>query len=217
MLHDRFTVPRACLRLATLAATLMLAVGARAESSGRVDFAALDLPPAAVEVDAGAELITDVLGIGDAALAGVSETLSQAADEDPAAPELKMAAGHLEAARQIVHLAGEVVQEVRVRVYQDGPQELLGKCDSLLTGSNWTRVVRARDGDNFVSVSIAREAGALVGLFVVAGDGGDMVLVNVVCNASPENIKQLTAAATKIGLDNGLRQVIQQKMQHMRH
>jgi hypothetical protein len=28
--------------------------------------------------------------------------------------------------------------------------------------------------------------------------------VNVVCDLSPENVKSLTSAATKIGLDNGL-------------
>jgi len=41
------------------------------------------------------------------------------------------------------------------------------------------------------------------------------VLVNVVCNISPEKIKTLTAKAAQIGLDNGLQQLIEGKLQHL--
>jgi hypothetical protein len=38
----------------------------------------------------------------------------------------------------------------------------------------------------------------------------------VVCDVSPENAKKLTSAATKIGLENGLAQELEAKMQRMR-
>ena len=49
------------------------------------------------------------------------------------------------------------------------------------------------------------------GAFVMAGGHGGQVLVNVVCDISPDNVKSLTSAATKIGLDNNLQQVIEMK------
>jgi hypothetical protein len=33
-----------------------------------------------------------------------------------------------------------------------------------------------------------------------------------VCDVSPENVKKLSAAATKIGLENGLLQVLEKEM-----
>jgi hypothetical protein len=40
-------------------------------------------------------------------------------------------------------------------------------------------------------------------------------LANLVCDVSPENIKKLTSAAAKIGLENGLQQVLETKMREM--
>ena len=55
-------------------------------------------------------------------------------------------------------------------------------------------------------------AGAIQGIFVTATDGDSVVIANVVCDISPENVKTLTSTATKIGMENGLAQVIEQKM-----
>jgi hypothetical protein len=51
----------------------------------------------------------------------------------------------------------------------------------------------------------------------VAGENNDLVLANVVCDISPENVKKLTATAAKIGLENGLQQILEVQMRQMKH
>jgi hypothetical protein len=51
-------------------------------------------------------------------------------------------------------------------------------------------------------------------VFIQATDGDNVVIANVVCEVSPDNVKKLTSAATKIGLDNGLAAAIEMKMKH---
>ena len=58
---------------------------------------------------------------------------------------------------------------------------------------------------------IIHRNGSIRGAFVMAGGHGGQVLVNVVCDISPDNVKSLTSAATKIGLDNGLLREIETK------
>lgn len=186
-------------------------------TAGRIEFGEANLPPATVEVDLGPEVFSDLFGLGDAAIAGVAETLAQSAGAQPGADGTRMAAEQLAAARQIIELAREVVHEVRVRVYDGFPDEaqpeaLISSLDQQLSAHEWDTIVRIRDGEDTVRVSLLRVDGAVRGAFVVAGDGSDLVLANVVCDVSPENIKKLTTAATKIGLDNGLGQVIEAKM-----
>lgn len=202
-------------RRAACVALLLVPTVAQAEKPGRVDLAAMNLPPANVEIDAGPEMISTLLGIGEAAIAGVSETLLGAADEGPGSGEIKHAAGQLEAVRHVIRLAGDVVQEVRVRVYEDGPQGVVSECEAQLDKEVWENAVRVSDGDEFARVSLVRSEGSVMGVFVIAGDSGDLVLANVVCNISPEKIKELTAAATKVGLDNGLREEIIRKMNRL--
>lgn len=193
-----------------------------ADVPGRIDFEAANLPPATVEVELGQSMISDLLGIGDAAVAGVTESLLQAADANSQAEGTRMAAEKLEAARQVMQLASQLVHEVRVRVYEGAPsdsfaaEKLSTLFDAQLKEGNWEKVVRVRDGDDSVQVSLVRSEGALRGALVVVGDGNDVVLANVVCDISPENVKKLTTAATKIGLENGLQQVIEQKVRHLR-
>ncbi|MCA9229969.1 MAG: DUF4252 domain-containing protein [Planctomycetales bacterium] len=214
---------------AVMAATLLFdlataeaqtAVSAGSETVGRIDFASANLPPATVEVDLSQEIFGDLFGLGDAAIAGIVESLSQSSDE-PGAETLQVAAEKLGAARQVVQLAKEVVREVRVRVYdnfseeQGSATELAHRFDEQLSNGQWDKVVRVNDGDESVNVSFLRSQGAILGVFVVVADGNDVVLANVVCDVSPENVKKLTAAATKIGLENGLREEIERKL--MRH
>ena len=71
--------------------------------------------------------------------------------------------------------------------------------------------------DESVELSLVRHDGAIRGAFVIATEGDDMVLVNVVCNVSPDTVKALTAKAAQIGLDHGLKQVIEGKLKHLRH
>jgi hypothetical protein len=190
--------------------------------SGRIDFAAADLPPAMVEVDLSQGMFNDLFGIGDAAVAGVAETLMQSAERN-GGEGTRMAAEQLEAARQIIQLAGDVVREVRVRVY-DGmreggvnAQQLAAKFDAQLRQGDWDNVVVVRDNDASVRVSVLRGEGTVRGFFIVAGENDELVLANVVCDISPENVKKLTSAAAKIGLENGLQQILEVQMREMKH
>jgi hypothetical protein len=193
-----------------------------AEASGRIDFEAADLPPATVEVDLSQGMFNDLFGIGDAAVAGVAETLRQSAERN-GGEGTRMAAEQLAAAQQIIELASEVVREVRVRVYDQrpegevSPQELAAKFDAQLREGNWDNAVVVRDNNASVRVSVLRGEGTVRGFFIVAGENNDLVLANVVCDISPENVKKLTSAATKIGLENGLAQVLEEQMRQMKH
>jgi hypothetical protein len=57
----------------------------------------------------------------------------------------------------------------------------------------------------------------VLGAFVVASDGRSLVLANVVGDVSQANVKKLTSAAAKIGLENGLQNALDLKMQKLRH
>ena len=122
-----------------------------------------------------------------------------------------------------MQLVQGVVHEVRVRVYENFPNEsvdagsLMSQFDEQLRVGNWENIVRVRDGKDSVRVSLLRKNGAVLGAFVVASDGRSLVLANVVGDVSPENVKKITSAAAKIGLENGLQQVLDLKMQKLRH
>jgi hypothetical protein len=184
---------------------------------GRLDFESAKLPEANVEIDLSQDLFTDLFGIGDAAIAGVVESLVKAPNTDDNAQATKMAAQQLEAARQIIQLAGNVVREVHVRAYESLPggienaHALYKPFDEQLRAGNWETLARLRKDDEAVRVAVIRRAGSVQGVFVVATDGDSLVLANIVCDISPDNVKELTAAATKIGLENGLAEGIQAK------
>ncbi|MEM9351938.1 MAG: DUF4252 domain-containing protein [Planctomycetota bacterium] len=207
--------PLIACRRAACAALLFVPTAAYAETPGSVDFAAMDLPPATVEIDAGEELVATVLTIGESAVAGVAETLLGAADEGPGSGEIKTAAEKLNAVRSLMKLAGNTVHEVHVRVYEGAPNGLAEKCQAALAAGAWQHAVSVREGDESARVSVVRRDNAIVGVFVMATEGDDAVLVNVVGDLSPENVKKLTAAATKIGLDHGLREKIIRQMHSM--
>lgn len=214
---SRFGCPATAIALVMYSAVAAQAQHASAsptEAIGRIDFAGANLPPATVEVELGPGMIGDLLGLGKAAIGGVAQTLV----ESPQGSETtKLAAEQLAAVQEIVQISSEVVQEVRVRVYENGPTDLGSKFTEQLKSSNWNTIVRVHDGDDNVQLSLVRKDGAVRGAFVVAADGDDLVLVNVVCNVSPEKVKTLTAKAVQIGLDNGLQQVIEQKLKHLHH
>jgi hypothetical protein len=115
-----------------------------------------------------------------------------------------MAAEQLAAVRQIIGLAGRVVKEVRVRAYEKNTDDLASHFDKQIREGEWERTVLVRKGDENARVYMIRKNESIRGIFVVAGGHDGQALVNVVCDLSPENVKSLTSAATKIGLDNGL-------------
>jgi Domain of unknown function (DUF4252) len=190
------------------------------DTTGRIDFAAAQLPQAKVEVDLGPEMFSDMFGLGDAAVAGIAESLLESAGTQQGSEASKLAAEQLAAVQQILQLAKEVVYEVRVRVYESviddsgNATAFAARFDEQLRVEKWDNVVRVQEDANTVRVSLVRKEGAIRGAFVVASDGENMVLANVVCDISPENVKKLSAAATEIGLQNGLQQVLEEKMQH---
>lgn len=208
------------------AATVLLAVAAHAEALaadvpstvGRIDFEPAKLPEANVEIDLSQDMFKSLFGIGDAAITGVAESLVKSTGSGDGAKGARLAADQLEAARKILQLAGNVVREVRVRVYESLPEEngsvekLFKPFDEQLHADKWETLVKIHDDENIVRVSAQRSGGAIQGIFVTATDGDSVVIANVVCDISPENVKTLTSTATKIGMENGLAQVIEQKM-----
>jgi hypothetical protein len=195
----------------------------RSGPAGRIDFSEADLPAATVEVDLSQGMFRDLFGIGDAAVAGVAETLLQSAQDNNGAEGTRMAAEQLAAARQVLQLAADVVHEVRVRIYSDLPESgtrpdaLTSKFDAQLREGDWDNVVRVREDDATVRVSLLRENGAVRGIFVIVAENDEIVLANVVCDVSPENAKKLSTAAARIGLENGLAQMIEMKMTEVKH
>jgi hypothetical protein len=231
MIAVQSMVARRAGSMGALAAVLITVASARAqeaestpaEPAGRIKLGHVDLPPATVEVDLGREMFSDLFGLGDAAVAGLAETLMKSADGNREAAGTRLAAEQLAAARQIMQLASEVVREVRVRVYEDLPEgtvdsnSVMSHFDEQLSAGNWENVVRVRDDNESVRVSLLRSDGAIRGAFIVVADGSDLVLANVVADVSPENVKKLTSAAARIGLENGLQQVIEAKMRELPH
>jgi Domain of unknown function (DUF4252) len=224
-----FVVRRAGTIGAVAAVVFYVAVNAHAQPAatdeerapGRIDLDAAELPAAAIEIDLSQGMFRDLLGLGDAAIAGMAESMLQSADDGKGGNGTRMAAEQLAAVRQVIQLASEVVHEARVRVYREMPAEggepeaVAALFDDQLRAGSWDNAVRAREKNQSVRVSLLREEGAVRGIFIVAGQGSELVLVNVVCDISPANIKKLTAAATKIGLDNGLAPMIEMKMREL--
>jgi len=192
------------------------------ESAGRVEFDFAALPPATVEVDLSQGLFSDMFGIGDAAIAGVTEALTNSAGAKKGSEGLGLAAEKLTAVHQIVQTLGQVVREVHVRAYKGLPdqsgltEKLLAHYDEKVRSGNWENVLRAQERDKTVRVAVARSQGAIRGLFVVVVDGHDVVLTNFMCDVSPENTKKLTSIAAKVGLDAGLGQMLEEKMRRLR-
>src|SRR5262249_51970044 len=116
----------------------------------------------------------------------------------------------------------QAVGEVRVRVYQGQDDE--GKVDpkavakhyaDKLAGTEWAKIVQVRDRDESATVFVMRREGAIRGVFVVASDGNEMALVNVLCDLSPERVKQISQQATSIGLQVGGDQALKDVLQDL--
>jgi hypothetical protein len=178
---------------------------------GRVNFDEANLPPANVELDLSQGMFQNLFGISDAAIAGSAETLMKAAQGEHA-EAIHLAADQLAAVRQIVGLAGKVVHEVRVRAYEKSSEDLSSRFEKQLREGEWEKIVVVRKDEQHARVFAIYRGDSIRGIFVAAGGNEGQVLVNVVCDVSPDNVKSLTAAATKIGLDNNLQQVLEMKL-----
>ncbi len=171
---------------------------------GRLDFEAAKLPPANLEVDLSQETFQSLFGIGDAAIAGVTETLFKSGDGETLKKQLT--AEQLDAVRKIVELGGKFVHEVRVRAYESLPENvddvdsMLKPVDVQLKAGKWETVVRLRSDDDMVRVSVLQKEGSIRGIFVAVGADDGIAVANIVCDISPDKVKPLTAAITKIGI-----------------
>jgi hypothetical protein len=220
-------------RTAALAIVIVWAAAATAQTqsdsnaanppAGRIDFSRINLPPATVELDLTQGMVNDLFGIGDAAAAGVAESLLKAADANRGAEGTRLAAQKLAAAREILQLTRQVVREVRVRVYDNRPNEpevpfdkLMAQFEDQLRTANWETVARIRQGRQNARVALLREEGAVRGAFLILTEGSDVVVANIVADISPDNVKKLTAAASAIGLEAGLMDVLETEMRQLR-
>jgi hypothetical protein len=95
-------------------------------------------------------------------------------------------------------------------------EDLSSHFEKQLDNGDWQRIALVRKGDENSRVYAIYRENAIRGVFVIASGHGGQALVHVVCDVSPENVKSITAAATKIGLDNGLGQVLEMKMHGMK-
>jgi hypothetical protein len=188
---------------------------------GRVDFDFPNAPPATVEVDLGEGMLADITGIAQAAIGGVVEGLLESAQgREPGAVQLS--AEHLASAQKVVESVSGVVREIRVRVYDNLPESAAAIRTSMTAHyrqkvhhSDWDHLVRVHDGDTNVNVCALRRDGAIRGLFVMVSEDDQLVLANIVCDLSPEMVKQVTKQATQIGLQVGLEQALQEAMREI--
>ena len=191
------------------------------EPKGSVEFDCPDAPDGEMaELDLSQGMFKDLFGIGDAAVAGVVEALHQSAATTGGESDTQEAADQLEAARQIVQLAGQVIKGVRMRDYDTGTADdkqvskLVSYYDKKLHAQGWETIVRITSSDETIVVSALRENGAIKGVFCISADT-EILLANVQCDISPENVKKLSAAATKISLQAGLFDVLKQEVHQL--
>ncbi len=218
MFEPLYLISRRAGTVAAVAGLLFYSAAAHAnaaESSnaaavGRINFDDANLPQANVELDLSQGMFGDLFGIGDAAVAGVAESLLKSAKGDHA-ETTRLAADQLAAVRQIIGLTGKVVREVRIRAFEKMADDLSSRFDKQIHDGAWEKTIVLRKGDENVRVFVIHRDESIRGVFVIVGGHGGQLLVNVVCDISPENVKNLTSAATKIGIDNGLEQVIEMK------
>ncbi|TWT89650.1 hypothetical protein Mal64_00270 [Pseudobythopirellula maris] len=148
-----------------------------------------------VEVDLSRGLLKDLIGLGDAAIAGFASEI--------AGGDGQLAAETLGDVKQLLAVVADSVDEVRVRVYDGGADELPAIASqhyaTKLDAAEWDSVIRVRDGGSSVEISLLREEGAVRGLFAVVADGNDLVLLNAACDLSPENVQRLSATVMESG------------------
>jgi hypothetical protein len=224
----RLRVWRESLALAAL--VMLMSAGASAQDSaaksasatpGRVEFDFAGGPEANVEFDLGPGMANDLFGIGDALVAGVSDALAKAAGTKPGSDGTRFAAEQVKAAREIVQTVQQVVHGVRVRAYKSegdspaGVDKLLAHYSEKLQSENWETILKAHERNQTLTVSAIRDAGSIKGVFVAGTDSRDTLLINVICDVSPENVKKLSNAAVSSGLQAGLGKVLEDKLSKM--
>lgn len=190
---------------------------ASAHSSRLIPFDHPDADAPNLEVNVSGPILDDLFGLGAAALEGVAEGLLQA---DADSPTNKTAAAQVGAIREMVGLVRGAVDEARVRIYSDresvpSASEIAQHYSAKLAPAGWEPVVRMKSDRESIAVLLQRTDGALRGLFVVVGDGSELVLVNAACDISPERLKHLTKRATVLALEMGAAEELHRAMAHL--
>lgn len=190
------------------------------EVAGRVQFDFPHAPPATVEVDLGEGMLTDMSGIAQAAIEGVVEGLLESAQGQEGT--LQLSARHLNSIREVVQSMNGMVREIRVRVYENLPENTVALQKTMSThyqqkvqNAGWDNLVRVNDGQSRVNVCALRRDGAIHGLYVMVSENDELILVNIVCNLSPSGVQQVTKFATQIGLRVGLEQALQEAIREL--
>lgn len=187
---------------------------------GRIEFTHSGTSDKFVEINLSPAMFGDLFGIGDGALAGIADALQNSSQVKEGSEAIKLAAEKTAAARELVGIVKDVVTSIRLRAYEglenakEEQVKLSEHYDEQLQSGGWENAIRAQEGEKYVQVAAVRDDGAIRGLFVIASEGNKLVLVNVVCDISPENAKKLTSAAVKSGLEAGLGKQIEEALQH---
>jgi hypothetical protein len=212
------------------AAIVALAVSAGAQNTtlaadaptGRVEFDYPGTAKATVEVDVNRDMFASFFNIGEGALTGAVDALRESTEGQPGSDAIREAAERATAAKELVGIAKDVINDVHLRIYEDmqsdaaESSDIVAHYDKQLESGGWDNAVRVSEGAKRVRVSVARADDAIKGVFVVAQDGNDLVLVNVTCDISPENAERLANAAVKSGLKAGLGEALDKAMKKMK-
>jgi len=188
---------------------------------GRIEFDYDDGPEAVLEVDLGKGMLTDVSGLIEAALAGVVEGLLESEQGDQS-QAVEQTAEYVKSVQEIIAIAGSAVSEVRVRGFDrlteaDEParKALVAHYQKRIRNSDWDDLIRVKDHGATAIVSVLREKGAVRGLFVMGSEGNNLILVNVVCDLSPEKVRTVTKQLAQLGMKFGLKQELEKAMQEI--
>lgn len=195
------------------AATALVASGpiwAQADETVR------DFPKPKVSINLSAALLDDVFGVTNAALAGVVQTLNE---HQGGGDAVRMTAEQLAAAKQVIELATDAVQGVRLRVYSDlepdAAEALVAHHNASLNGDGWERVVEVNDDDERVRIALRNESDAIRGVRIIAGSGNETITIDADCDISPERAERLTQTATRIALELGLEDALEELVEEV--
>jgi hypothetical protein len=193
-----------------MACNAQVAAHAEGTTPGRVVFDYPGTAKATIEIDINRDMFASVFNIGDGALTGAVNALQESPEGQPGAEAVRETAQRAAAAKELVAIAKDVVNDIHVRVYEDiqadsdASSDMLAHYDKQLEAGSWDSAVRVTEGAKRVRVSLARANDSIKGIFVVAQDGNDLVLVNLTCDISRANAERLANAAVKSGLQAGL-------------
>lgn len=209
-----FLTPRRAVGLPIWVAAAMVSLGS---VSARADETVQELPKPKVSINLSAELLNDVFGVTNAALAGVVQAMNEHQEGGEA---VRLTAEQLGAAKQVIELATDAVQGVRLRVYSDlepaAAEALVAHHNASLDGEGWERVVEVNDNKECVRIALRNDSHAVRGVRIIAGSGKETITIDADCDLSPERAEQLTRTATKIALEFGLEDVLEEVVEEVR-